>query len=95
MMKLTFVLVCLSFSLIEAAYAGVKVPAAAAAAVPEAAGLLPNPADLLPNVTNIFKQFADLMGNGLCGIDLEHLVTNDPDEKRSTVQKILFLVFKN
>lgn len=92
MIKLTFVLVCLSFSLIEAAYAGVKVPAAA---VPETSGLLPNPTDLLPNVTNIFKQFADLMGNGLCGIDLEHLVTNDPDEKRSTVQKILFLVFKN
>lgn len=45
--------------------------------------LLPN----LPDLVNLFKQFEDLMKNGLCGIDLENLLTHDPDEKRSTVKK--------
>lgn len=45
------------------------------------ANLLPD----LPDPVNLFKQFADLMKNGFCGIDLE-AITHDPDEKRSTVK---------
>ena len=54
--------------------------------------LLPTP-ELLPDVANLFKQFADMMKNGLCGIDIANFpTTHDPDEDRTTVHEWIFIV---